>query len=363
MQCSARSQSVPINLGSSNGGNITQGSSVSLTVYNQVACDLEPPTNPGQGKLSNFQLDTACKPENKFTMADAKDSKFSPSIVNVGFVFCPQTIDNLFVGIDTSGSGDITTAMGSFAPYPNVKYQIMPMAVFHVGAGTRFNVGDLVKAEMMANTMAVDFNMRGTNNVTLIHDSDMIFYFHPCVRRPHAHPRGEAPLLATTRPLSEAISVLPKDFNPDGPREPFCEQATDGGVSWHPVSQAAMADSMATSPLTVHSSDLADWAGAWWEHHFEEEEEDEDDEEAEEDEVHPWLMDQRAEILQARNAGGEPLPEDTKLVVQAGLASVIMSEERDWLRTRSVMYEQTNAASPPVWTEGPRGTKRGRADS
>lgn len=70
------SKSVPIQLGSSNGGNITMGSSISLTVYDRSACDLGPPTNPGQGKLGNFQLDTACKPENAFTMQDAKDREF-----------------------------------------------------------------------------------------------------------------------------------------------------------------------------------------------------------------------------------------------------------------------------------------------
>ncbi|KAK7965763.1 uncharacterized protein PG986_000040 [Apiospora aurea] len=67
--------------------------------------------------------------------------------------------------------------MASFAPYPNVKYQIMPQAVYHVGAGSRFQVGDLVKAEMMSNTLAIDFNQRGTNNVTLVHGDDMQLYF------------------------------------------------------------------------------------------------------------------------------------------------------------------------------------------
>ncbi|KAK8137471.1 hypothetical protein PG984_002964 [Apiospora sp. TS-2023a] len=152
------SKSVPVQLGSSNGGNITLGSSVSLTVYDQSACDLDPPVTPGQGKLGSFQIDTACNPENQFTMQDAKDN-------------------NLLVGIATSGSSDITKAMASFAPYPNAKYQIMPQAIYHVAAGTRFKVGDIVKVEMLGNTMAVDFNMRGTNNVALVHAEDMTFYF------------------------------------------------------------------------------------------------------------------------------------------------------------------------------------------
>ncbi|KAK8067365.1 hypothetical protein PG997_014112 [Apiospora hydei] len=147
------SKSVPINLGSKAGGNVTPGSSVARRAT------LAPPTTPGQGKLGNFQPDTACKPENRFTMQDAHEN-------------------NLLVGIATSGGGSITKAMASFAPYPNVKYQIMPPAVYHVGAGSRFQVGDLVKAEMMSNTLAVDFNQRGTNNVTLVHGDDMQFYFH-----------------------------------------------------------------------------------------------------------------------------------------------------------------------------------------
>ncbi|KAK8017877.1 hypothetical protein PG993_014203 [Apiospora rasikravindrae] len=152
------SKSVPVNLGSKAEGNVTAGSSVALTVYNKTSCDLEPPTTPGQGKLGNFQLTTTCKPENAFTMQDARQN-------------------NLLVGIATSGGGSITNAMASFAPYPNVEYQIMPKAIYHVAAGNRFNVGDLVKAEMMSNSIAVDFVLRGTNNVTLIHGQDMKFTF------------------------------------------------------------------------------------------------------------------------------------------------------------------------------------------
>ncbi|KAK7910617.1 hypothetical protein PG985_013098 [Apiospora marii] len=177
------SKSVPVQLGSSNGGAITLGSSVSLAVYDQSACDLDPPVTPGQGKLGSFQIDTACKPQNQFTLQDAKDSELTPHsypkpiILDPVASTDPTTTDNLLIGIATSGSSDITKAMASFAPYPNAKYQIMPQAIYHVGVGTRFKVGDIVKAEMLGNTMAVDFNMRGTNNVTLVHAEDMTFYF------------------------------------------------------------------------------------------------------------------------------------------------------------------------------------------
>jgi hypothetical protein len=151
-------KSVPISLGAKVGGHISLGSTIALSVIDKSACDLGPPTTPGQGKIGNFFLDTACKPGSEFSLQDAKNN-------------------NLLVGIATSKDGTISTAMGTFAPYPNTKYQIMPQAIYHVGAGDRFSAGELVKVEMMTNTMAVDFNSRGTNDVTLIHGDDMLFTF------------------------------------------------------------------------------------------------------------------------------------------------------------------------------------------
>ncbi|KAG5981475.1 hypothetical protein E4U55_002898 [Claviceps digitariae] len=152
------SKSVPISLGAKNGANVTKGSTVNLIVNDQSACDYGPPTTPGEGKLGSFQVDTSYQPGNEFTMQDSKDN-------------------NLLIGIASSKDSNIKTAMGSFMPYPNVKYQIQPQAVFYVAAGESFDAGALVKVEMMASTMAVDFNARGTNDVVLVHGSDMLFTF------------------------------------------------------------------------------------------------------------------------------------------------------------------------------------------
>lgn len=67
--------------------------------------------------------------------------------------------------------------MGTFTPYPNASYQIQPQLIYHVATGERFQAGQLVKVERIGATMAVDFNARGTNNVTLIHNEDMTFDF------------------------------------------------------------------------------------------------------------------------------------------------------------------------------------------
>ncbi|KAG5938670.1 hypothetical protein E4U53_007961 [Claviceps sorghi] len=152
------SKSLPVNLGSQTGGKLTMGSTVSLVVNDKSACDMKPPQTPGQGKLGAFQFDTSYEPGFEFTMQDSKDN-------------------HLLIGIASSKDSDIHTAMGTFAPFPNVKYQIQPQLVFYVAAGDSFNVGDLVKVEMMATTQAVDFNARGTNDVTLVHRDDMLFYF------------------------------------------------------------------------------------------------------------------------------------------------------------------------------------------
>jgi hypothetical protein len=152
------SKTAAINLGSKSGGNVVLGSTVALTVTNKETCDLGAPTTPGAGKLGNFQLVTTVTPGREFTFQDANDN-------------------HLLVGIANSKDGDIFSAMGTFAPYPNAKYQIMPQAIFHVATGDRFDAGQLVKVEMLGATMAVDFNTRGTNDVTLIHNANNEFEF------------------------------------------------------------------------------------------------------------------------------------------------------------------------------------------
>ncbi|KAG6016119.1 hypothetical protein E4U43_004210 [Claviceps pusilla] len=125
------SKTVPVTLGAKNGSNISMGSTVVLVVNAKSAGDFNPPTTP----------------------------------------------DNLLVGIASAKDSSIQTAMGTFTPFPNVKYQVQPQAVYYVAAGEAFDVGALVKVEMMASTMAVDFNLRGSNTVTLVHGPDMLFTF------------------------------------------------------------------------------------------------------------------------------------------------------------------------------------------
>ncbi|KAL2793185.1 hypothetical protein BJX66DRAFT_339091 [Aspergillus keveii] len=149
------SKSVPINLGSKSGGITMMGSSVALNVIDKETCDLGPPTNPGNGKIGNFQLVTA---SDQFTYQDAVNN-------------------NILIGIANSKDGDIFTAMGTFTPFPSSSYQIQPQMVYHVATGQRFDAGQLVKVEQLGSTIAVDFNQRGTNNVVIVHNEQMLFEF------------------------------------------------------------------------------------------------------------------------------------------------------------------------------------------
>ncbi|KAH8699361.1 hypothetical protein GQ44DRAFT_786983 [Phaeosphaeriaceae sp. PMI808] len=115
-------------------------------------------TTPGQGKVGNFFVDTACNPPNVFTFQEAKNN-------------------NVFIDIASGEDDSVTTAMGTFTPYPNSKYQIMPVAIYYVACGTRFSAGDLVEVEMIGSLMAVDFAARQTNSVTLIHNDNLQFEF------------------------------------------------------------------------------------------------------------------------------------------------------------------------------------------
>ncbi|KAL4733657.1 hypothetical protein BDV11DRAFT_210053 [Aspergillus similis] len=149
------SKSVPITLGSKSSGIVMMGSTVALNVIEKETCDLGPPSNPGGGKIGNFQLTTA---SNQFTYQDAVNN-------------------NLLVGIANSKDGDIFHAMGTFTPYPSSTYQIQPQMIYHVATGSKFDAGQLVKVEQQGSTIAVDFNQRGTNNVVLVHNDQMQFEF------------------------------------------------------------------------------------------------------------------------------------------------------------------------------------------
>ncbi|KAL5610442.1 hypothetical protein FOBRF1_006559 [Fusarium oxysporum] len=153
------SKTVPIQLGKLSAGKTTLGSTVPVTVTDKSSIDMDDPKNPGLGKIANFQFDTSfSNPQNAFTSADAK-------------------ANNLLIGIAASQDGDLGTAMGTFHPAPNVRYQIQPKATYYVTFGNNFQVGELVKAEMVGNTMAVDFVARQTMEVTLIHDETYTFSF------------------------------------------------------------------------------------------------------------------------------------------------------------------------------------------
>ncbi|KAK7423714.1 hypothetical protein QQX98_000904 [Neonectria punicea] len=131
-------KTAPITLGQLTGGKTTLGSTVPLIVSEKTCCDLGEAITPGGGKIGNFQIDTAVKPGNEFSLANAK-----------------ATQDKLLTGIATSKDGDISPAMATFAPSPKIKYQIQPKAVYHVAAGETFQ----------------------TNEVTLIHDDSNTLSF------------------------------------------------------------------------------------------------------------------------------------------------------------------------------------------
>lgn len=149
------SKAVKIALGSGTASSPSMGSTIALSAENGASIDLGPPTTPGKGKIGCFQLTTT---GSKFTVEQAKNN-------------------NLVIGIANSPDGDITNAMGTFTPYPASLYQIQPQMIYYVATGERFQAGQLVKVERLGSSMAVDFNARQTNNVTLIHNDDMTFDF------------------------------------------------------------------------------------------------------------------------------------------------------------------------------------------
>ncbi|KAL0933861.1 uncharacterized protein CTRU02_210660 [Colletotrichum truncatum] len=215
-------------------------------------------------------------------------------------------------------------------------------------------------------------------------------------------------------PLDSSVFVMPESLDPDAPREAYFQQ-TDTGTSCHPVSKEALTDSKPAS-ITVQSSELGDWASSWWELHYEHDDQADDDDDDDQSAsgpqrcsgcgeigprdyeplvvraseksyvtvhdfvkaVHPWLMAQRDEILQARSVGKETTPAtDTKLVVMATQPEYVstMEEEswhsdRRWALDEAYRYEGplgqyglgTKPGAVGVQDEGPRGTKRARRD-
>lgn len=67
--------------------------------------------------------------------------------------------------------------LGAFTPFPNSKYHIRPRTSFQISAGQAFSAGQLVKPEMLENTMAIDFALRARTEVKLVHDEYNQFTF------------------------------------------------------------------------------------------------------------------------------------------------------------------------------------------
>ncbi|KAF4979195.1 hypothetical protein FZEAL_4568 [Fusarium zealandicum] len=152
------SKTVPIDLGTSNGDSIAMGSTVNLIVNNRSACDFEAPVSPGDGKIGSFVVNTTTAPGKEFTTQDAVNN-------------------HLLVGIAHCKDDDLFTAMATFTPQPNSQYQIMPQAIVYVAAGPRLKAGQVVMHETLVNTIAVDFKLRGDNEVVLSHNNNGEFKF------------------------------------------------------------------------------------------------------------------------------------------------------------------------------------------
>lgn len=90
-----------------------------------------------------------------------------------------RRIDNLFIGLGASKDDDPQNVrlLGAFTPFPNSKYHIRPRTSFQISAGQAFQTGQLVKPEMLDNTMAIDFALRAQAEVKLVHDEYNQFTF------------------------------------------------------------------------------------------------------------------------------------------------------------------------------------------
>ncbi|KAH7355067.1 hypothetical protein BKA65DRAFT_581752 [Rhexocercosporidium sp. MPI-PUGE-AT-0058] len=134
-------------------------------------------------------------------------------------------------------------------------------------------------------------------------------------------------------PLSTAITVMPLDLNPDTLREAYFRQ-TLAGTTWHPVSESPISEPPVASveegldeadepegeppefgPLVVTASNgqyvmVHDYVIA----------------------VHPWLMEQKVQILKARNVveddDYEPAGNE-RLLLQLDRPAMISAEDED----------------------------------
>lgn len=88
-------------------------------------------------------------------------------------------LERFFVGLAGGEDSEFAakTVLGTFTPRPNARYQVMSPGIFHVATGESLKQGQVVKIEDLENTMAVNFEARGTNDVTLIHDKYNNFVF------------------------------------------------------------------------------------------------------------------------------------------------------------------------------------------
>jgi hypothetical protein len=62
-------------------------------------------------------------------------------------------------------------------------------------------------------------------------------------------------------PFSSAVSVCPPDRSTNGPREPYCRESPNGLV-WHPIAEESVTDHRISS-ITVKIRCLDEWEGAW----------------------------------------------------------------------------------------------------
>ncbi|KAK0103222.1 hypothetical protein ONS95_005256 [Cadophora gregata] len=154
-------------------------------------------------------------------------------------------------------------------------------------------------------------------------------------------------------PLSTSITVMPLDLNPDAPREAYFRQ-TLAGTTWHPISESPLTEPPVSS-LQVKETNLRDWRDNWWTGNQEGYDEDDDEPEGEPPEfdlplvvtasngryvtvhdyvtaVHPWLMEQREQILKARKVVEDDEYEavgNERLLVQMNKPAEICAEDED----------------------------------
>lgn len=87
------------------------------------------------------------------------------------------------MGIAISGDGIHAGPMACFVPQPGYSHQLSPSTVLNVVCGStfkqKFPTGALVDFLALNNRLEIDFNLRQTNKITIIHDEHMQFVLPP----------------------------------------------------------------------------------------------------------------------------------------------------------------------------------------